>query len=68
MKPFQPSNSTEGEMFMERNCYKCKKETDCELILAAMVFNIGDKEYPEEFQAESVIDPNTWICTAKESI
>lgn len=73
MKPFRPSNGSEGEMFMERNCFICikddpEKDILCPLIAASMACEIDDPGYPQEWQCEDQIDPRTWVCTAKEDI
>lgn len=58
MKPYQPSNGTEGMMFFEEWCAKCKKddtfrdeggEERCPIIDAAFMYSPGDPEYPKEW-------------------
>lgn len=54
---YQPSNGTEGEIFMSRFCYKCRHdnfdhdtcEGGCGILLRTMVFSISDDEYPREW-------------------
>ena len=36
-KPYRPSNSTEGEMFMERWCSGCIKKSGCSILNNALV-------------------------------
>ena len=31
-KPYMPSNGTDGEIFMEGNCFKCKKYWGCTIL------------------------------------
>lgn len=50
---YQPSNGCEGEMFMERFCYRCKKETPdspCEIIALSMCYEPKDEEYPRAWK------------------
>jgi len=68
MKPYQPSNGTEGSYFMEDFCFHCihcdpdpEGEKQCEILCDTMVFNIGDKEYPKEWIYDSLGKPT---CTA----
>jgi hypothetical protein len=57
-KSYRPSNSTEGEMFMEDFCYQCVHDWEyqqtmetggCEILAKTMAFNIDDEEYPKEW-------------------
>lgn len=70
-KPFRPSNGTEGMIFMDAFCEQCIHEKyshtqndadkKCDLMSAAMIFDIGDDDYPKEW----VHDMEGWpICTA----
>lgn len=57
--PYRPSNGTEGEIFMERFCYRCKRdaafqenqdgEYGCPIILATMTHNVDEPGYPPEW-------------------
>jgi hypothetical protein len=49
---YRPSNGTEGEMFQERWCYDCTKDTDqnCSILLRAFWADIDEPEYPAEWQ------------------
>ena len=69
MSKFRPSNGTEGDMFMERNCFRCIKDDEekgilCSLIAASFKYEIDDPRYPVEWQGDFA-DPQTWVCTAK---
>ena len=49
---YQPSNGTEGEIFMERFCNRCHHESgdrECKLIALTMAFKTDDPEYPTEW-------------------
>lgn len=35
MKPYMPSNGTEGEIFKDEYCYQCYKERQCTILLGA---------------------------------
>lgn len=56
-KPYQPSNGTEGEIFMSRFCQECQHdnldpethEGGCDILLRTMAFSVGDDEYPSEW-------------------
>lgn len=58
-RPWRPSNGTEGAMFEERWCVRCKHDAEwwermenpCEIHNAALAFQIGDPRYPKE-----------WVC------
>ena len=51
---WRPSNGTEGDMFMSRQCIGClfngDDETGCDIQLKTMVFSLDDPEYPSEWQ------------------
>lgn len=49
---YQPSNGTEGMMFMDAFCDRCYRDNadrQCELIALSMAFNTKDPEYPIEW-------------------
>lgn len=47
---YRPSNGTEGKMFFNEFCDRCKKISDCEIIGKTMAFDMDDPEYPTEWQ------------------
>lgn len=49
---YRPSNGTEGEMFMERWCYDCKKDEnhDCPILGSTFFLDVEDPGYPTEWQ------------------
>ena len=63
---WRPSNGTEGDIFMESWCAKCKRDInfDCEIIAKTMVFSFDDERYPKEWQYGEDGQPK---CTAYES-
>lgn len=55
-KPYQPSNGTEGDIFMGKFCFKCVKlphdtaaKNQCNILLHTFVYDIGDQQYPKEW-------------------
>jgi len=57
IKLYQPSNGTEGMIFMEQFCDKCWHETpgetpegSCPIPLATMLYSINDAEYPNQWR------------------
>jgi hypothetical protein len=69
MKPYEPSNGTEGEMFMEKHCYHCKNELfihtsneshhKCDILTRALAWAKNEPEYPTEW----VYKENQPTCT-----
>jgi hypothetical protein len=51
MKPYRPSNGTEGMIFEMEFCNKCWKEQICKIPLSAMVYEVEDPLYPKH-----------WVC------
>ena len=59
MRKYQPSNGTEGDIFMESFCAKCKHcggdpgypedGFDCDILDNSLIYDVDDKEYPEEW-------------------
>src|SRR5215217_6576896 len=56
MKPYRPSNGTEGMIFEENFCNQCihmhpdpDKSPQCDKVLCAMCFDIGEPDYPKEW-------------------
>lgn len=62
--PYRPSNGTEGMIFEDNYCSRCRNDVrdDCEILLRSMLFSIGDDQYPDEWQWQDG-DP---ACTAFE--
>ena len=64
-KPYRPSNGTEGEMFHEQFCYRCRYDQDddepCEIHTNALVCSLGDADYPKEWVYDENGRPT---CTA----
>ena len=61
---YQPSNGTEGVLFMENFCHRCTQDSDanpCPIIAYSMIYNVDDPEYPHEWQYGEDGQP---ICTA----
>jgi hypothetical protein len=58
-KPYRPSNGTEGMMFTERFCDRCKRdaryrETDdgadgCPILAASYCYEVDSEKYPKEW-------------------
>lgn len=53
-KIYRPANGSEGEIFEAKWCSRCKKddpetESYCDILSAAMAYNIGDENYPVEW-------------------
>lgn len=74
--PYRPSNGTEGEMFMERFCYRCKREQPylksdqigCGILTQTMIHYTTDPEYPTEWVSDDdcgLVNPR---CTAFEEV
>ena len=75
IKPYQPSNGTEGMGFIEIWCFSCKKDENyrkgdyangCQIVADTFAYNVDDPLYPKEWQycTES---HRSW-CTAHEPI
>jgi len=68
-EPYQPSNGSEGEMFMRDWCAKCSRDNfnpdtgdgGCVIITLTMALDVGNPEYPREWQYSAEGQP---ICTA----
>ena len=72
LRPYSPSNGSEGDRFMTEWCGKCASmdfddpDACCPIMGAAMAFSIGDPEYPAEWQYSNAGVPQ---CAAfKETI
>lgn len=68
MKPYRPSNGTEGMGFIENWCENCVHEADedkpCQILGRTMAFQIDDPQYPKEW-VETESGPK---CTAYREI
>lgn len=56
LEPYQPSNSSDGDWFLNKFCMKCKNcdpdsegEKQCNILMRSMVYSISDPEYPKEW-------------------
>lgn len=67
----RPSNGTEGMIFMEHFCERCKRDAafrdgtgdSCQIAANTMAFDVSDSEYPAEWQYGEDGQPK---CTAFE--
>lgn len=71
-EPYRPSNGTEGEAFCEAFCFRCKRYAGdtidmdpCEIETNAIIFEIGEDEYPKEWIYDADGKPR---CTAFEPV
>ena len=70
-KKYQPSNSTEGDIFRSKFCYQCLRDKDwrerevnpCQIQCKTALLNAGDEDYPQEWTYDTDGNP---ICTAFE--
>lgn len=67
IKLYQPSNATDGDIFMSRFCYRCSKmphdrdaKNQCFIVLSTMAWSVDDPEYPKQWR---YIDDKP-VCTA----
>ena len=75
-KKYQPSNGTEGEMFMDAWCSECQRDKPmregvdydecdadecCDILANTMAYDVDDPEYPSEWQFGEDGQPR---CTA----
>lgn len=60
---YQPSNGTEGDLFMSYFCFRCErdKDHDCDILARTMAHRTEDAEYPVEWQYRADGQPT---CTA----
>lgn len=62
LKPYQPSNGTEGDMFTAYWCHHCERDRafresgydgdpalGCQIFAASMAYRIDDPNYPKEW-------------------
>jgi hypothetical protein len=60
---YRPANGTEGMVFQEKWCNKCKRDWDeggCEIYTRAFLFGTEDSDYPKEW----IYQDEKPICTA----
>lgn len=69
MRPYRPSNGSEGDWFIESHCMKCRNcdpdpegEKQCDILLRSVSYSVGDPEYPTEW----VYKDGKPTCTAWE--
>ena len=65
MKPYRPSNGTEGEIFQEHFCYRCTKDSEaspCDILGRSFWNDLGDPDYPTEWIEND--DGSNPRCTA----
>lgn len=68
MKPYRPSNGTEGTWFTEKYCMNCincdpnpEGKKQCNILMRSFCYGINDKEYPKEWIYDYNDKPS---CTA----
>lgn len=56
MKPYRPSNGTEGDGFMASHCFQCLHDNPdpdqnpkCDILTASMCYGLNDPEYPKQW-------------------
>lgn len=72
-QPYRPPNGTEGALFEERFCLRCKHDQDwqqseenpCKILSLAMAYYETDPEFPKEWVYDKDGMP---CCTAFEQI
>jgi hypothetical protein len=72
-QPYRPSNGTEGEIFQESWCYRCKRDQafqedpdnndGCPILGDTMMYDVKDPKYPKEWVRDAEGHPK---CTAFE--
>lgn len=70
-RPYRPSNGSEGDCFIHTHCYNCingkyehtgdVNDNPCDILSRSFWCEIGDKNYPEEWQYNDDGNPT---CTA----
>ena len=61
-KSYRPSNGTEGEVFCEAFCFRCRKNNKgCRIKIMTMALDANDPNYPKEWVYAEDGQP---ICTA----
>ena len=57
MRPYRPSNGSEGEWFTDKFCDQCLKDKEwrekeknpCDILGRSMAFNTREEQYPKEW-------------------
>jgi hypothetical protein len=56
IEPYQPSNGSEGEWFLDKHCMQCRNcdpdpegEKQCGILMRSMCYTPRDPEYPKEW-------------------
>jgi len=70
MKPYRPSNGTEGMIFMEHFCFECihekfshtqnQADLKCEIMTNSMIYDLDESGYPKEWIRNEREEP---LCT-----
>ena len=67
MKPYRPSNGTEGMWFEEEYCMQClhcdpnpEGKKQCKIMMRAFLYNINEPNYPKEWIYDENDEPT---CT-----
>ena len=70
IKPYQPSNGTEGEIFTGKFCERCIKhpidydaKNQCSILLKTFIYSVRDSEYPKQW----IQDKSGARCTSFKS-
>lgn len=68
MKPYRPSNGTEGDYFMEDFCFQCAKDNGedllCDILADTFCYDVDHRLYPKQWvQEDDYTNPR---CTAFE--
>lgn len=58
-EPYRPANASEGLAFMAQFCDRCDR-LYCEIKTNAMIYDVDDPSYPEEW----IYDDESPTCTA----
>lgn len=69
MRRYRPSNGTEGHIFTDKFCMNCincdpnpEGSTQCEILCRTLVYDVDDKEYPDEWQyVDGVPTCTAWV-------
>ena len=68
---YRPSNGSEGSIFAESFCDRCKKDVngDCEIRTRALAWDVDDEGYPQEWiiPEDATEWPGEAQCTAFEA-
>lgn len=61
---YKPSTSEEANMFMDVFCSECRHKYSCYLLNKAIMYEINDPDFPEEFQMQG----DTGVCIGYQNI